>query len=110
MRLTTIALALSTLMLTGCASNQAHAPAPPAEQQVTVGCAMCIYNMDGVEDCVLAVKVAGTPYLVTGSDIDDHGDAHAADGLCNAEREAVAVGRIEDGKYVAQRIKLRPVD
>jgi hypothetical protein len=47
---------------------------------------------------------------VTGSDIDDHGDAHAADGLCNAEREAVAVGRIEDGKYVAQRIKLRPVD
>jgi len=103
-------ISLLTLLIAGCASGQSHTPPPPTEQQIAVGCAMCIYEMDGVDDCVLAVKIAGKPYLVEGSDIDDHGDAHAADGLCNAEHQAVAVGRIEDGKYVAQRIEIRQAE
>ena len=80
----------------------------PAARTATIGCATCIFKMEGVTGCKLAVKIAGTPYLVSGSGIDDHGDAHAADGLCNAERQAAVTGEVRDDRFVAQRIELLP--
>lgn len=89
----------------GSGSMAAH-----SAQVVTAGCATCIFDMDGVNGCKLAVEVDGRKYLVSGSGIDDHGDAHASDGLCNARRQAIVNGRIERDRFVADRIKLLPLE
>ncbi|MCH7721682.1 MAG: hypothetical protein IH988_11965, partial [Planctomycetes bacterium] len=34
--------------------------------QVTAGCGSCVFGMDGVEGCPLAVMIEDKPYLVTG--------------------------------------------
>lgn len=65
-------------------------------ETVTAGCGLCIFGMKGVNSCKLAIEVDGKHYLVRGSRLDDHGDAHAADGMCNVSRQAVVDGRIED--------------
>jgi hypothetical protein len=65
------------------------------DQRIQIGCSMCVYKMAGSTDCELAAVVNGETYLVEGSGIDDHGDAHAADGLCNMARQARATGRVE---------------
>ncbi|MCC6360442.1 MAG: hypothetical protein IT450_17015 [Phycisphaerales bacterium] len=67
---------------------------------------MCIYHMPGANECVLAVKLDGRAYLVKGSTIDDHGDAHAADGLCNTARKARVTGRVEGEFFVAEAVEL----
>jgi len=64
--------------------------------------------MPGVEECVLAVRIDGQVYRVQGSGIDDHGDAHAPDGLCNTARRARVVGHVENGVFVAESVKLLP--
>jgi hypothetical protein len=79
-----------------------------AARGVEIGCAMCIYKMPGVADCVLAVRVDGQAWLVRGSGIDDHGDAHAPDGLCNSAREALARGAVVGDRFVAVEIKIVP--
>lgn len=77
-----------------------------AWRDAEAGCAMCIFRMPGVKDCILAVKLNGRAMLVQGSSIDDHGDAHAADGLCNTARKARVRGRVEGDAFVAERIEL----
>ena len=47
------------------------------------GWATGVFNMQGVAGCNLDVRIDGTAYLVNGSELDDHGDAHVPDGLCN---------------------------
>jgi len=89
---------LGLMLFAGCASG--------GPRRGVAGCATCIFDMKGVTGCKLAVKIDGTPYLVTGSDIDDHGDAHAADGLCNSARNAVMEGTIKDGKFVAKKFEV----
>lgn len=83
-------------------------PGAMSSRTVEAGCATCIFDMPGVTGCKLAVKIDGVAYLVTGSSIDDHGDAHAATGLCNASRKAVVEGKVEDGRFVAKKIELQP--
>ncbi len=98
MKSVAIIMALGLLLsLTGCRSSQRSA---------RIGCATCIFHMKNVAGCKLAVKLDGKPYLVSGSDIDDHGDAHASDGLCNAERIATVEGKIENGQFSAKRISV----
>ena len=77
---------------------------------MAVGCATCVFKMKGVTGCKLAVKTNGTPYLVSGIGIDDLGDAHAADGLCNAERKGVVEGQVEGDRFIATRIDLSPIE
>lgn len=77
-----------------------------SERTAKAGCATCIFGMKDVTGCKLAVEIDGTPYLVVGSDINDHGDAHAADGMCNAAREAVVTGKIEGDRFVADAFEL----
>jgi hypothetical protein len=64
--------------------------------------------MQGVEGCQLAVKIDDTAYLVIGSDIDAHGDAHAPTGLCMTARKAKATGEIEGDEFVATSFALQP--
>jgi ketosteroid isomerase-like protein len=88
-------------------------PAPPSQaagqaQNVTAGCGLCVFHMPGVGTCVLAARVDGRDYLVQGRGIDDFGDAHAADGLCNSSRAALARGEIRDGKFAVSEFRLTP--
>ena len=69
---------------------------------------MCIYQMKEAKGCELAVKIDGKPYLVTGKSIDDLGDPHAADGLCNTARAVQMEGRIEGDRFVAVSIETIP--
>lgn len=78
------------------------------QSQAKAGCATCIFRMKGVSGCNLAVKIDGKAYLVAGSKIDEHGDAHAGDGLCNSERDALVEGAIEGDRFVARRFELKP--
>jgi len=85
--------------LAGCKTSQRAVP---------IGCATCVFHMNDVHGCKLAVEIEGRPYLVTGSGIDDYGDAHAPDGLCNTERQAYVDGRVEGHRFVAKHIELLP--
>jgi hypothetical protein len=98
------------LVLLGCVQARRSSPIERSEDGCVVraGCAACIFKMEGVSDCLLAVKIDETPYLVVGSDIDDHGDAHAADGMCNVARMARVRGRISRGAFRASAFQLLP--
>ena len=105
---------LAACLFAGCAADS-HGPNAVAQETgasepmtVTAGCSTCIFDIPGAVGCELAVKIDGKAYLVAGSDIDDHGDAHAADGLCNASSDAVVEGRIDGDRFVATSFKLWP--
>lgn len=72
---------------------------------VKASCGQCNFEMDG-EGCDLAVLINGKTYFVTDSHIDDHGDAHASHGFCNAIRNAKVKGKIKDGKFHAKEFVL----
>jgi uncharacterized protein involved in copper resistance len=79
-----------------------------AAKTVEAGCGMCIFKMEGVKKCELAVKIDGKPYLVEGSAMFDHGDAHAEGGMCKSARMAVVEGKIEGDKFKATKFELKP--
>jgi Family of unknown function (DUF6370) len=97
-KLSIYSASLGLMLLTGCALT--------GPRKAVAGCATCIFHMKDVTGCKLAVKIDGKPYLVAGSDIDDHGNAHAADGLCNAARDAIVEGKVQDGQFVAKKIEV----
>lgn len=70
---------------------------------VEVACGECQFGMDGT-GCDLAVRLNDTAWFVDGSAIDDHGDAHAADGFCNTVRKGVISGEVKDGRFVASSL------
>ncbi|MEO6232923.1 MAG: DUF6370 family protein [Ferruginibacter sp.] len=74
-------------------------------QVVEVACGECKFGMKG-KSCDLAVRINGKAYFVDGTNIDDHGDAHAKDGFCNAVRMANVQGEIVDGRFKATYFKL----
>lgn len=76
-------------------------------QRAEAACGQCQLGLEG-EGCDLAVRIDGKSYYVQGTNIDDHGDAHAQDGFCNAIREAHVEGHIEDGRFIAQSFRLIP--
>lgn len=77
-------------------------------QTVEAGCATCIYDMKDVTGCKLAVKIDGKAYLVSGKSMDDLGDAHAADGLCNIARKAEVTGKLDGDRFVVTKMALLP--
>jgi len=72
---------------------------------VEASCGICQFEMEG-ETCDLAVRIDGKTYYVEGSGIDDHGDAHADDGFCEAIRMAKITGHIEGDKFIASSFEL----
>ncbi len=54
------------------------------------------------------VRIDGKSYFVEGTKIDEHGDAHADDGFCNAIKKAEVIGEVKDGKFVVSYFKLLP--
>jgi len=76
---------------------------------VEAACGECQFSMPGT-GCDLAVRIDGQDCFVDGTGIDDHGDAHANEGLCNAVRKARVSGEVRDGKFVATAFELLPQD
>lgn len=64
--------------------------------QVEAARGECQFKLKG-NSCDLAIRINGTTYFVDGTKIDDHGDAHAKNGFCNAIRKAEVQGEIKEG-------------
>jgi len=74
---------------------------------VEAACGQCQFKLPG-KDCDLAVRMDGQCYFVDGAQIDQFGDAHAADGFCNAVRQARVTGQTKNGRFVAVSFELLP--
>ncbi len=74
-------------------------------QIVDASCGQCQFGMPG-KSCDLAVKIDGKSYFVDGTKIDDHGDAHAKDGFCEAVKKAEVQGEIADNRFNATYFKI----
>lgn len=75
-------------------------------QIVEASCGQCNFGMTSKKGCDLAVKIDGKPYFVEGTKIDQHGDAHAKDGFCNAVRKAKVSGEIKNEAFVVTTFTL----
>ena len=73
------------------------------DQDAEVGCAKCSYKMDGVSDCVAAVKIDEKAYLIEGL---PKFNAHT-EGLCDAPKMGHIQGNIENGHFVAESLTLK---
>ena len=71
-------------------------------QVVEAACGQCQLGMTEKSGCDLAIRIDGKSYFVDGTSIHDHGDAHAADGFCEAIRKANVKGEIIDGRFKAE--------
>ena len=78
----------------------------PKTQIVEASCGQCQFGMTEKKGCDLAVRIDGKAYFVDGSNIDDHGDAHADEGFCNAISKASVKGEIIKGRFKAVEFKL----
>lgn len=72
---------------------------------VEASCGECNFKMEG-KGCELAVRINGKAYFVDGTKIDDHGDAHGAEGFCEAIRKAEVQGEIVNNRFKATYFKL----
>lgn len=79
-------------------------------QMVEASCGQCKFGMTDKKGCDLAVRIDGQAYFVDGSGLDDHGDAHGEDGLCNCIRQATVTGEIKDGRFVSTAFELLPLN
>lgn len=76
---------------------------------VEASCGQCRFGLKSQQGCDLAVRINGKAYFVDGSKIDEHGDAHASDGFCEAVRKAEVQGKIVKGRFKSTYFKLLPL-
>lgn len=74
-------------------------------ETVDAACGQCQFHLPG-KGCNLAIRIDGKAYFVDGTTIDEHGDAHATDGFCEAIRKAAVQGEIVNGRYKITYFKL----
>ena|ERR1051325_8676178 len=79
--------------------------ATKAIQVVEASCGECQFGLTG-RGCDLAVRINGKAYFVDGTSIDEHGDAHAEDGFCEAIRKAEVQGAVVNHRFKATYFKL----
>lgn len=98
---------LFNLLLTAVYSqNTVNKPDPGKKIQIVeVACGECKLGLKG-ESCDLAIRIDGKSYFVDGTKIDEHGDAHAKDGFCNAIRKAEVQGEIVGNRFNVTYFKL----
>jgi len=105
-----LASLLTLLVLPACTNEASVTAAPPtavAAREVEAACGTCKFDLPG-SDCALAVRIDAHAYYVDGTSLDDHGDAHAADGFCNAVRTARVSGNLVGERFVASSFELLP--
>ena len=94
---------LATLVITVACAGLAVAGEGEAgahHQDVELGCAKCVYHMEGVEHCTVAAKVGDEVMLVKGGGIDAHG-------LCGRPKMAEITGKMQEGELHASNIELK---
>lgn len=74
-------------------------------QTVEASCGQCQFHLPG-KGCNLAVRIDGKAYFVDGTTIDEHGDAHAPDGFCEAIKKAEVQGEIINNRFKVSYFKL----
>ncbi len=86
-----------------------RAAAAPADTLLAeASCGQCRLGLPG-KGCDLAVRLPnGRAYFVNGTGIDQHGDAHARDGFCNAIRRARVMGEVANNKFKVSYFHLLP--
>lgn len=99
---------LGLFSLQSCKVTQ-HSTSKEVTQLAEISCGQCQLGLEG-QGCDLAVRIDNKAYYVDGSGIDDHGDAHAADGMCNTVRKAEVKGKIINNRYKAESIKILPAE
>lgn len=85
--------------LNSCKSNDI------TDEIVEASCGQCQFSMEG-KGCDLAIRMNDNTYYVEGTNIDDHGDAHASDGFCEAIKKAKVSGLIRERKFIVTSFKL----
>ena len=78
-------------------------------QIVETACGECQFKLKG-KSCDLAVRINGKAYFVDGTSINDHGDAHAKEGFCNAVSKAEVQGKVVNNRFKATYFKLMPTE
>lgn len=91
------------LVMTSCATMKNNDAV--IEGVYDVSCGICNLEMTG-DDCELAIIIEKKKYYVEGSGINEHGDAHANNGLCSVIRKANVKGVIKNGVFVAEKLEL----
>lgn len=100
------ALLIASFFALNVNAQTTNTPDPNKKTQVVeASCGTCKFGMKA-DDCSLAVKIDGKTYFVDGTKIDDHGDAHAKDGFCNAIRKAEVQGEVVDNRFKVTYFKL----
>lgn len=75
------------------------------DEIVEASCGQCQFGIKA-KGCDLAVRINGKSYFVDGTTLDQHGDAHANDGFCNAVRKAKVSGEIVENRFKATSFEL----
>jgi hypothetical protein len=94
-------LILAACFITGIASAQNNVSVPDSTKKIKIveaSCGECQFKMEG-KGCHLAVRIKGKSYFVEGTTIDEHGDAHAADGFCEAVKKAEVQGKVINNRF-----------
>lgn len=76
-------------------------------QTVEASCGSCNFGMKG-KGCYLAIRMEGKAYLVDGTGLEDHGDAHGEDGFCEVIRKAEVQGDLVSERFKATYFKVLP--
>lgn len=92
----------------GLVTNNSQGILELRDEIVEIACGECQFDVHG-DDCHLAMRFREHCYFIHGSDIDDHGDAHAPDGLCNCIRLARVSGEIVGELFHASQVDLLPL-
>lgn len=110
MKTFTLPAFFSLLVFTSGAQSKVSVPdkSKPIET-VETSCGECQFKLDG-KGCHLAVRVNGKAYFVEGTTIDEHGDAHADDGFCEAIRKAEVQGELVNDRFRVTYFRLLPVE
>ena len=92
--------------VTGTSGNLVTPDPQKKTYTVEASCGQCNFALPG-KGCELAIRMDGQAYFVEGTDIDSHGDAHAADGFCEAIKMAEVQGELIDNKFKLSYFKLQ---
>lgn len=96
---------LLLLFLSTVAMNAQDKKEHATSQIVEAACGQCQFGMKA-KGCDLAIRINGKPYFVDGTTMDQQGDAHAHDGLCNMVRKAKVSGEIVENRFKATAFEL----
>lgn len=104
-----ISTILSLFSIVAFSQSDSARKADPSKPVFTVkvACGQCKLGLSG-HGCDLALRYKGKAYFIEGTTIDDHGDAHAKDGFCNAVREAKVQGEVVGDKFRVTYFHLLP--